>query len=206
MIRWETARHVVAIFGSVVDAVTKKPVPGAQVAIQDMPAAFKKTLQLKSLQFGGEWDTMPQRPDRTTSRMDGQFYFLDLPAGKYTLQANYSNAGRRYGQAQQTVQVVEDAKKKKVAIELALPPTVVKGKIVVSGQKAGVGMAEVRVKGSGERTFSDVQGQYLLTGMEPGKRTLMVFAQGYVAAVQAVNIPGPGTLETLNFNLAREGR
>jgi hypothetical protein len=208
MSRWETARHVAAIYGRVVDATTKKPVPGALVAIRDTPAVFEKKLQLASMQYGERWATMMERPDRTTSRNDGQFCFMDLLDGQYKLSAAHPNAGRRYGQAEQTVtvKVSNDAKKKRVFVELALPPTTVKGKIAGPGQKTGVAMAEVRVKGSGEQTFSDVQGQYLLTGLEPGKRTITVLAQGYGASSQAVNIPEPGALETLNFNLVREGR
>lgn len=206
MIRWQTVRHVVAIFGRVVDATTKKPVPGALVAIQDKPAVFDKKLQLASMQYGDRWATMMERPDRTTTRNDGQFYFMDLPDGQYKLSAAHPSAGRRYGRAEQTVQVSQDGKKKKVGVELALAPTTVKGKIAGPGQKAGVAMAEVRVKGSGERTFSDVQGQYSLSGLEPGKRTVTVVAQGYGIASQAINVPEPGALETLDFKLAREGR
>jgi uncharacterized protein YecE (DUF72 family) len=206
MIIWQTARHEVVIFGKAVDATTKKPVPGALVEIRSKAAAFEKKLQLAAMQYGDRWATMMERADRTITRRDGLFYFLDLPDGQYTLNVRHPSAGRRYGRVEQTVQLAHDTKKKRVRVEIALAPTTVKGRIVAPGQKVGVAMAEVRVKGSGERTFSDVQGQYLLTGLEPGKRTVTVLAQGYGAASQVVNVPEPGALETLNFNLVREGR
>jgi len=213
MTDWQTARHVVAVFGRVVDATTKKPVAGAVVAIaEEKPGGFARKLQLASMQYGNRWGTMTERPDRTITRNDGQFYFMDLPDGKYKLSVAQPSAGRRYGRVEQTVQVPhdgkksQDAKKKRVGVELALPSTAVKGKIAGPGQKNGVAMAEVRVKGSGEKTFSDVQGQYLLTGLEPGMRTVTVIAQGYGVASQAVNVAAAGALETLDFNLAREGR
>jgi len=205
MIRWNTARHVIAIFGRVVDATTTQPVPGALVEIQDNPAVFDKKLELAAMQYGDRWATMMQRPDRTITRNDGEFYFMDLPDGQYTLSVAHPSTGRRYGRAEQIVDASHDAKKR-VRVEFALPSTMVKGKIVGPGQQAGVAMAEVRVKGSGERTFSDVQGQYSLTGLEPGKRTVTVLAQGYGIASQVVNVPEPGALETLNFKLVREGR
>ena len=65
-------------------------------------------------------------------------------------------------------------------------------------------MAEVRVKGSGERAFSDAQGRYLLGAVAPGKRTILVYAQGYRAVSKPVTLAAPGALETLNFSLVRE--
>jgi hypothetical protein len=65
-------------------------------------------------------------------------------------------------------------------------------------------MAEVRVKGSGERAFSDAEGHYVLAGLEPGKRTVLAFAQGYRPASKQAAINEAGALETLNFELVRE--
>jgi hypothetical protein len=205
MIRWQTARHEVAMFGRVVDFATRKPVAGALVEIHGKSAGFDRKLQLVAMQYGDRWATMMERPDRTITRNDGQFHFMDLADGQYTLRVTYPSAGRRYGRTEQSVEVSHDPKKR-VRIEIALPVTVVKGKIAATGQKGGVAMAEVRMKGSGERTFSDVHGQYSLSAVEPGKRTVMVLAQGFGPASQVVSVPEPGALETLNFNLAREGR
>jgi len=57
----------------------------------------------------------------------------------------------------------------------------VKGKVTVQGGKAGVLMATVRVKGSGEQTFTDKDGNYALVGIEPSEndRSLEVFAEGF---------------------------
>jgi hypothetical protein len=203
---WQIARHRVAIAGRVLDAGSSKPVADATVSMTVMPAAFEKKLAVGSSACGSAWKDMPQRPDRTKTRKDGLFYFLDLPDGKYSLRASKASYGKRYGVAEQSVEVSRDSQGNfKIAfVDLNLPPTTIKGKITGSGHKSGVVLAEVRVKGSGERTFSDVQGQYAVTGIESGKRVLLVSAQGYRTATENVTLAQPGASHTLNFSLNRE--
>jgi len=206
MTDWQIARHRVAIAGRVLDASTGKAVAAASVSITDMPEAFAKKLALASLAYGDRWNTLPQRPDRTTSREDGLFYFLDLPDGSYTLNASLPGSGKRYGKVEQPTVVSRDNEGniRRAFVTMTLQPTAVTGKITGPNHKTGVLLAEVRVKGSGERTFSDAQGQYILAGIEPGHRTILVSAQGYMAKAQMVTIPSPGAMQTVNFNLARD--
>jgi hypothetical protein len=203
---WQITRHRVAIAGRVLDAATGKPVAAAAVSITTMPEAFERKLALASLAHGNRWDALKQRPDRTSTRDDGLFYFLDLPDGAYGLTASLPGQGNRYGTAQEPATVARDKQgDTRIAfVNLTLQATGVTGKITAAGQKSGVMLAEVRVRGSGERTFSDVQGQYLLAGVEPGKRTILVSAQGYKAKSQSISIPSPGALPTVNFTLARD--
>src|SRR5262249_27552052 len=107
---------------------------------------------------------------------------------------------------QQAANVTRDNKRnvKLTLIDFSLQPTVVKGKVTGTGHKSGVVMAEVRMKGSGERAFTDAQGEYVLTRIEPGKRTLVVLAQGYRTVTQPVALTEPGASETVNFNLVRD--
>jgi hypothetical protein len=191
----------------VLDAGTGKPVQGAVVVITGMPDAFKKKLEISALPYGNRWNTMLERPDKTRTRPDGLFYFLDLPDGKYSLSASIPSCGGRYGTVEQPATVSRSAggDTKIGFVKCALPPTLVKGKITASGHKTGVALARVRIKGSGERAFSDAQGQYTVVGIEPGKRTLLVSAQGYREESQACTLGGPGASETLNFALTREG-
>lgn len=202
---WQIARHQVAIAGRVLDGHTGKPVAGALVSMTAMPPVFQKRLVITS-SSRADWDEMLERPDRTRTRKDGLFYFLDLPEGSYTLSGSLPRLGKRYGAAQGSSEVSRDTKGKfKVTtITLALQPTRVKGKVVGPGQKNGVVLAEVRVKGSGERTFTDAQGQYTVAGIETGKRVLLVSAQGYQAASENVTLGEPGMAKTVNFSLTRE--
>lgn len=204
-IKWESVRHRVAIGGWVTDAETRKPIPGAAVTIDAMPVSFKRTLQLKSIQHGTRWETSMDRPDRTTTRADGCFHFLDLPAGQYTLRVSIPSAGNRCGsaQAEATVAPRNENKTEIAVIPIALPSTTVKGRITTEVQKNGLYMAEVRVKGSGERTFSDLKGEYVLAGIEPGRRRIQVFAQGYNPTEEQANLKAPGDSYTLNFALAK---
>ncbi|MGO9272717.1 MAG: hypothetical protein ACLQOO_21190 [Terriglobia bacterium] len=107
-------------------------------------------------------------------------------------------------------------------VKLVIQPTTIKGKITAPAlpvkksqerntgkttgavQETAVTLAEVRVKGSGERAFSDAQGQYVLAGVEPGQRTVLVFAQGYRPAFKAIVLEGPGVTKNLPILLARE--
>jgi hypothetical protein len=199
---WESVRHQVAIAGRVQDAQTGQPMAGAQIGITAAPTEFTDWLAIRAMQYGDSWATLTERPDRTRAAVDGHFHFLDLPDGQYTLVAAMPGSGSRFSVAQAVVSVSRDAQGhiNMVAAALALPPTTLKGQII--GQSAApVAMAEVRVKGSGEWTFSDGQGQYLLSGLEVGKRTVLVSAQGYQAASQVIDLGQAGTVQTVNFTL-----
>jgi len=202
----EIVRHRVAIAGRVFDAGTGKALSDAEVAINAMPPAFKQRLEIAALPYGKQWDKVPDRPDRARTRPDGLFYFLDLPDGKYNLVASIPSYGNRYGKVEEAAKVSRNANgdTKITFVRFALQSTHVKGKVTGAGQEAGVALARVRVKGSGELGFTDAQGQYTVAGIEPGKRTLLVSAQGYRTESQVFTLGEPGASQTLNFTLTRE--
>jgi len=136
------------------------------------------------------------RPDETRTAADGHFHFMDLPDGVYTLMALLPAAGTRYNQEHVDVTVTRDGEgnlKPMGVADIALRPTTLQGRIV-DPNNAPVPLAEIRVKGSGERTFSDAyedpkgdpqkstKGHYRLTGLEAGQRLMRVSAQGYQMA------------------------
>jgi hypothetical protein len=203
---WLTVRHRVAIAGRASDASTGKAVSNALVWITAMPEALKQRLTMLSRIYGNGWNTLQTRLDRTKSREDGLFYFFDLPEGSYTITASIPDSGSRYGTVQQPAEVARDDKGevKVTFIDLALQPTCVTGKITGPNHKTGILLAEVRVKGSGEHTFSDAQGLYTLRAIEPGRRTIEISAQGYKSKPQTVTIASPGIVESVNVSLARD--
>jgi len=205
MIAWQVARHRVAVAGRVTNSETGKAISGVEVTITESPEAFRQKMQSTSMRYGNRWRAMPERPDRTRTRDDGLFYFLDLPDGSFSFSASLPGSGRRFGIAQERAEVSRDdeGKTKITFVNLSLQPTALKGKITGQGQKA-ISMAEVRVRGSDERAFSDAQGQYLVAGIEPGNRVLLVSAQGYSSASQPVTVGGPGSSQTVDFSLTRE--
>ena len=202
MVNWEVARHQVAIAGRVTNAQTGQAICGAQVKITAAPLEFTDWLALQAMQYGARWASMAERPDRTQTALDGHFHFMDLPNGSYTLTATLPGSGTRCGTAQVAVVISRDAQGhiNLVSTSLALAPTTLKG--LVTGQGAApLAMAEVRVKGSGERAFTDGQGRYRLAGLEVGNRTVSVSAQGYQPATKTVSLGQPGTEQALNFGL-----
>jgi hypothetical protein len=204
VVTWEEIRHQVAIAGRVIDAQTGQAFAGALVEITAAPGAFSEWLAIKAKQFGARWATMVERPDRTRSAADGHFHFLDLLDGQYALTASLPGTGSRYGTAQVQVTVSrDDGNIAMAAADLALHPTTLKGHITDQGSSDPVFLAEVRVKGSGEKAFSDSQGGYLLTSLETGERTVQVFLQGYQPVSKTALLGQAGVIETLNFTLSK---
>lgn len=197
--------HQVAIAGQVTDARTGKTIAGALVELTAAPAAFTRWLALQKKQYGTQWQAMIERLDRTPTRADGFFHFRDLPVGTYTLKASLPDQGTRYGTAQAAVTVALDASSKPIPVTTALTlvPTTLTGTISVQAgnETLPVFMAQVQVKGSGESTFSDRQGNYWLTGLEIGNRTVQVVFKGYQANPATVALGPAGVEQSLSFTL-----
>jgi hypothetical protein len=200
---WETVRHRAAIAGRVTDAGTGKPLPGARIEITAGPAVFTGRLALLAQQHGKRWAAMAERPDRSRAASDGFFRFLDLPAGQYTLSASLPGSGSRYGTVSVQVTLTADGQGN-IPLEtaaLALPATTVQGR-VSDATNTAIQMAEVRVQGSGERAFSDAQGNYVLSGVEAGSRKLTIAARGFQSKSETVALGQPGAVETRDVTLS----
>ncbi|MBD2341690.1 hypothetical protein H6G64_32645 [Calothrix sp. FACHB-156] len=218
----EQIRRQVAIAGRVTNSETKQAIAGVRVEIHEnleTPASpFNTWLALKALQYGDTWEKMPERPDRTYTKTDGSFRFLELPRGTYTLTltASVVNAGTRYSPAQSQLIIGEQSGQQKRAIaivDLALTPTAIKGKIADSkpadAKKPGVVMAKVQIEESGESTLSEQDGSYLLMDLEAAQKpiaqrtvTVKVFAQGY-RDTQATVTLSQGQVAIQDFILER---
>jgi len=199
--QWEEIRHQVAIAGRVTDARTGKAIGSAQVRITAAPLVFMEWLANRAKQYGDKWEIMMERPDRIRTAADGHFHFMDFPDGQYTLTASLPGSGTRYGTAQNVVTVIRDAEGNiTVAVaDIGLPSTMLKGRITIQNTADPVVMAEVRIQGIGERTFTDSDGQYLLAGLEIGQRTVVISAQGYQQISHTVQFSQAGEELTLDF-------
>ena len=83
--------------------------------------------------------------------------------------------------------------------DMDLPSTMLNGRITIQNTTDPVVMAEVRIQGIGERTFSDGDGQYLLAGLEIGQRTVVISAQGYQQISHTVQFSQAGEELTSDF-------
>ncbi len=84
---WEIIRRQVAI-GGYVENIAHKPVTGANLAITEFPEEFAAQIAGARAVAGPDWSTTDQRPDRMASRPDGNYFFMDLPNGDYTVCAS----------------------------------------------------------------------------------------------------------------------
>lgn len=144
------------------------------------------------------------RPDLTQTAVDGIYYFLDLPQGEYSLMALLPDLKRRYGVSKQVTVTVSDQHRNNSQISIAdltLPSTNLVGKITHATEP--VVLAQVRIKGSKKFTFSNSQGEYILSELESSKRsrTILVRARGYQPKEETVTLSQPGEQKTLNFEL-----
>lgn len=190
-----TQQRQVAIAGRVLDAVTKRPIAGAEIKIVQSPPQFQAALKLKALNSKG--------CDRVTSTIEGWFYFVDLPDGSYTLSVSLPSMGTRYGSITTqpiTVSRASEPFKTVIVEDILLPTTAIAGTITY--QDKPVKMARIQVEGVADSTLSDAEGKYLITGLteSPSVRSIVtVFARGHPPAPAEVQLQQGIT--TLDFEL-----
>ncbi len=150
------------------------------------------------------------QPYLTQTTADGLFYFLDLPQGNYTLIASMLNSPRRYGTSQAKNVTVSHNDGGNIPIpfaDIALPSTNLIGTITHTSETKAepIVLAEVRIKGSQDRTLSNSKGEYILSGLEASvrERTVLVRAQGYQPDEGTITLSQPGEQQTLNFELTK---
>ena len=111
---WEITRHQVAVAGCVVDE-NNKPVVGTEVTLTPKPNEAK---QRRGRAETGQQE-LDARCDRTLTKPDGIFFFLDSPAGEYSVECLNSRSGLR---ANKTVSVSwkQDGTVKRATADLKL--------------------------------------------------------------------------------------
>lgn len=115
---WETLRRQIAIAGQVTAAETGTAVPDVCVQITAAPEPFATRVHVQAKRAGS------QPLDRTNSRGDGSFFFLDLPDGDYTLTAWMPGRLPAYDPVMVASQVSRDAdgRVQTAHLQCALPP------------------------------------------------------------------------------------
>jgi hypothetical protein len=98
---WEIMRRKVSIAGCIVDH-QNNPVRGAQITIAAKAGKFRMQIDKVA------WENSEDRPDRTRSRADGLYFFLDIPEGRYMVNAIDPRSGKN---AEKLVTVSKDEEK-----------------------------------------------------------------------------------------------
>lgn len=188
----ERIRHRAALVGRVVDALSGQPMPQAEVRLAGGPPVWKERVAAMAL-VGG------RALDATTADAEGFFKFIDLPAGAYQVTARVG--GKRYAAATLPASVtVADA----TVLELPLAPTALTGVVRANTPAGPLAMARVRALGSGESTYTDANGAFTLSPLEPGTdRRFEVSAQRYVTAMHTVSLPAGQTTTAPSITLVQ---
>jgi len=124
---WEIVRNKVAICGRVLDE-HGGAVRGVRVTIISMNEAFRTRVLAAASAAEMKWDDLDERLDRTVTRMDGIFYFLDLPAGSYALSFDTRSTDPQDEKKEAVIwdilPAVRDAKKRTIITPYKLMPHV----------------------------------------------------------------------------------
>lgn len=195
-------RHRVALAGRVVDDDEAAPLPGARVELVSAPAAFVRRAAAHAVQYGGAWDQLAERPDRTRTDVRGRFRLMDLPDGDYGLAVSLPAAGSRYGTRTANATVTRNAggDVQLTFMELVLPATSIVGTVVDADAKP-VALATVLIADGSGRTFTDKQGRYALSAVQAGPRRILVRARGFAPAERPADVTVVGARVTVNFAL-----
>jgi hypothetical protein len=201
--------HQAAIAGKVIDAQTRQPVSGILVTMTSMPDAFVQWIALQALRHGATWAQLADRPDRKRTAEDGCFCFSNVPSGSYTISLTLPGGAHRYGTTSKSFTVTRNAQNAIVPViaTIELPPTGVRGRIMGPIQEVStpLHLARVRVDRTGEQVHTRADGEFYLTGVELGIRTVHITASGFdtkttIAQITSGTIADLGTIELTQWH------
>lgn len=161
-------RNQIAVVVYLRESGSLRPLDQAEVAVTDVAQTFSVFAQKKN---------------------GGIYYFLDLAAGDYVVNASLPSKGSRYGYVEQGINVsyAANGDVNRVSLGLELAPTSISG-AVRNNNSEGIVLANVRIKGGVSSAVTNSLGEYTLRGVEVGTQTLLVSAVDYAATEQEVTL------------------
>ena len=138
---------------------------------------------------------------QTQTAEDGSFFFVDLPAGAYTLEISVPRLGTRYGTKEQNITLSNVANSTLTAVNVQLVPTSITGQVTDKNTKQAIANALVQVLGSDIKVFANSQGQYVIFGIPVCKPTVQVSAQNYQTSQSQPVQLSQGQEITVDFSL-----
>jgi hypothetical protein len=200
-----TSRRSVRLAGWVTNALTAEPLAAALVTLVVCPEELRRRLDILA---GAGWPRAGGRPDRCWTRTDGSYWFVDLPSGRYRVEAVLPRMGTRYGSVRSgdlDVPMVDQPTRAGVVLhDLALPPTAIRGRVTAADGGQALAGARVGLRGDARTVVADGEGRYLLHPVGAGEPVLEAHAQGFApgrrecavevgrVAVVDVALPRPG--------------
>lgn len=164
-------RHTVSIAGRVNDRGSGLPIAGAVLELVAGPPAFLSTVAVRSRD--PLWVRRKERLNRTVSRADGLFYFLDLPdGGPYRIEVTVPHRSARYGRQRHKEEIDVPPAPQSPAdpiqhrwVDVVLTSTGVSGRVVTmsNGAKEPVAQAEVSIQDGSTKTGED--GAFTIDGL-----------------------------------------
>jgi hypothetical protein len=218
-----TATNTLAIAGYVDDAQTGAPIAGAVVAISAGPPAFESLRAVLSSLPG--WASAADRLDRTSTRVDGRFVFVNLPDGSYTLAVSAPCQPGRYatgtaaataGQASAPVVVAltppgpaapASAPPEPATPRDAPPPPSpetarIVGRVVRRSNRKPVAGALVQVRGTDRSAHTAADGSYAIEGVGLGSTPVEISAEQFELARRQIHLEA-GEQRRLHVHLRR---
>ena len=171
----------VALAGQVVDGATGEPVPGARVDLATVPVKFQRVLDVQRLSRGKRVG-QSRRARRSEANEQRRQLLLPRPAERLVRLDRLARAGgHRYAPRQGNG---------RRQAQPGWPHHSRLGRARATGDDRGrhgvrprFEADRVRVsarKGEPERAYTDKVGHFSLTGLEPGRRSIVVAARGFV--------------------------
>lgn len=221
-----SATNTLAIAGYVDDAQTGAPIAGALVAISAGPPAFEALRAVLSSLPG--WASAADRLDRTSTRVDGRFVFVNLPDGSYTLAVSAPCQPGRYATGtaaatagQASTPVVVTLMPPGPAAPASTPPEPatprdapppppppspetarIVGRVVRRSNRKPLAGALVQVRGTDRSAHTAADGSYAIEGVVLGSTPVEISAEQFELAHRQVHLEA-GEQRRLHVHLRR---
>jgi len=176
-----------------------------EIMVEEAPRVFQEMIEARKAD--PTWSREDKRIDRTRSRRDGAFFFIDLPPGdpdeSYRLRVSLPGSGGRYQPVETAPVAVQQnppGSPVQVAwVDVELPVTEIRGR-VADQHGAAIAGAKVQLRGETHSARAGEDGLFRLARLRAGNQIVEVSAARFVTFQQKVELR-PGQVLTIDVQL-----